>query len=346
MNDQRKGGISWTDFTWSPIRYRTEAGRDVWGCVKISPACKHCYAESIAVRFARGGPYTAKTMGALTPYLHEGECETMLRSRAVAGKRVFVEDMSDLFGEWNSNELIAAVFGVMAARRDVTFQVLTKRSARMRRWVDWAQVAAFAGPVAACLRCVEGILGLEHWHDLDATSNVWPLPNVWLGATVEDQPRANERIPDLLACPAAVHWISAEPMLGPIELGPSMYEWPGGGSRRIDWVICGGESGPRARPMHRTWARSLRDQCVFAGVPFFFKQWGEWAPEGPLSAPQRFVFSDGRSYEPDDAQAMMRDRQDRPGGGGICMYRVGKNVAGALLDGVRWKEISEVPHVM
>ena len=315
MNRQGPTGIAWTDFTWSPIRYRDPTGRDVWGCVKISPACKHCYAESTALRFKRGGPYTAKTMGALTPYLHEGECETMLRSRTVSGRRVFVEDMSDLFGEWNSNELIAAVFGIMSARSDVTFQVLTKRVKRMREWC----------------RIV--------------------LPNVWLGATVEDQPRANERIPDLLACPAAVRWLSVEPMLGPIDLRLCDEEPDADGcyqDRRhgLHWLVVGGESGPRARPMHRTWARSLRDQCVFAGVPFFFKQWGEWAPEGPLSAPQRFVFSDGRSYEPDDAQAMMRDRQDRPGGDGICMYRVGKAAAGALLDSEMWKDIPEVPHVM
>lgn len=144
----------------------------------------------------------------------------------------------------------------------------------------------------------------------------WPLPNVWLGISAEDQPAADERIPLLLQCPAAVRFVSCEPLLGPISLGML-------GTREnwrpvydgIRWVIAGGESGPKARPMHPDWVRSLRDQCQEAGVPFFFKQWGEWLPHVDTV----------REELPTKDQ----------------FTRVGKKAAGRLIDGREWNECPE-----
>jgi protein gp37 len=155
----------------------------------------------------------------------------------------------------------------------------------------------------------------------------WPLPNVWLGVSVEDQTRAEERIPDLLATPAAKRFLSCEPLLGPMHLRCIRFpasnrafldatngrtDYPGPHAHpdlaKVDWVICGGESGPNARPMNPGWARLLRDQCQDAGVPFFFKQWGEWQA-GDNDTPH-----------------------------GLQYYRVGKKAAGAMLDGREWRE--------
>jgi hypothetical protein len=165
---------------------------------------------------------------------------------------------------------------------------------------------------------------------------VWPLPNVWLGTSVEDQQRANERVPVLLDTPAAVRWLSCEPLLGPVDLRQAhlaVRPLP-----RVDWIVAGGESGPRARPMHPDWARSLRDQCAAAGVPFLFKQWGEWAPGGDwphlpdaaLSLRKGFATIipsgayHGRGY-PFSVNAIGRED----------IVRVGKKAAGRLLDGVQ-----------
>jgi protein gp37 len=164
----------------------------------------------------------------------------------------------------------------------------------------------------------------------------WPLPNVWLGVTAGTQATADERIPHLLATPAAVRFSSCEPLLGPVELWSARYRNPIGGltgavtgwSGGVDWVICGGESGPGARPMSPNWARSLRDQCQAAAVPFFFKQWGEWAPMeteklgGDLTA---FVRAgNGKVVSVD----------------GAMMERVGKKAAGRMLEG---RECSQFP---
>jgi protein gp37 len=151
--------------------------------------------------------------------------------------------------------------------------------------------------------------------DSEYPLNDWPLPNVWLGTTAENQEQADKRIPHLLQCPAAKRFVSVEPMLGQVELTKIIYnnkahDCLATSSHRIDWVICGGESGPRARPMHPDWARSLRDQCKAASVPFFFKQWGAWKPW------------DNWTGDPAKWPA----------------ERVGKKKAGSLLDGAEHKE--------
>jgi len=264
-------------------------------------------------------------------------------------RRVFVNSMSDLFHEGLTDGDIAAVFGVMAACPQHTFQVLTKRPERMREWFRWAEELR---PTTLDSLGSSAFLALPaRPHRQIFNGAAWPLPNVWLGVSVEDQGTADERIPLLLQTPAAARFVSAEPLLGPVRLGPWIDRCPNsrhvngwqhgwlfdgdsprivcywchemrdaltgavigrrGTVRVLDWVICGGESGPGARPMHPDWARGLRDQCAGAGVPFFFKQWGEWAP---------FRFDTG----PDP---LMRSL------GRVDVWRMGKRAAGRLLDG-------------
>lgn len=285
-----KTGIEWTDATWNPIR----------GCSRVSEGCRNCYAESVANRFkGQGQPYegliarTGQWNGNITVVDHL--LDHPLRWRKP--RRIFVNSMSDLFHETVPDDVIHAVFSVMAQATQHTFQILTKRPERMR-----------------------DVLTL--WDRIGITGNYFhghPLPNVWLGVSVEDQATADERIPLLLQTPAAVRWISAEPLIGPIDFSgmwvphqnPAMHE---NMLEALDWVVVGGESGKGARPMQLDWARTLRDQCQSAGVPFFFKQWGEFGPNW-------FCDGDGK-YD----------------GGPIWMDRMGKKAAGRLLDGREWNE--------
>lgn len=202
-------------------------------------------------------------------------------------RRIFVNRMSDLFHQDVPNEFIDKVFAVMALAPWHTFQVLTKRPERMRDYLSDRFVTD---------GIEEQMIALLARHpDLEPRQKIYPLPNVWLGVSVEDQDSADARIPLLLRTPAAVRWISAEPLLGPVDLmqlddhsrgGLTIYGWnclyrnPTFGRPGIDWVVVGGESGPNARPMHPDWVRSLRDQCADSGVPFLFKQWGEWGADG------------------------------------------------------------------
>lgn len=275
-------GIAWTDATWNPVR----------GCSRVSDGCRFCYAEVIAARFsdvgrpfhgfanigARKGEHRWTGRVELVPE----KLEEPLRWRKP--RRVFVNSMSDLFHERLSNEDIAAVFGVMARCPHLTFQVLTKRPWRMREWFPWA---ADSPPITALARCVmEAEDRLRVWPDFQPAFRVpWPLPNVWLGVSVEDQATADARIPILLDTPAAVRFVSYEPALGPADFR----RWLGGsidptlppaqiaeawGRVGLAWVIVGGESGPQARPCDVTWARSVRDQCKAAEMAFFMKQRG------------------------------------------------------------------------
>jgi protein gp37 len=216
-----KSGIEWTDATWNPVT----------GCTKISPGCKNCYAERLAVRLrAMGNPRYERGFSVT---LHPDQLALPLRWRRP--KRVFVNSMSDLFHEAIPEGYIRQVFEVMAAAYWHTFQVLTKRSDRL------AEVAPRLP---------------------------WPV-NVWQGVSVESQ-RYTSRIADLQTVPAAVRFLSVEPLLGGIPYLPLA---------GIHWVIVGGESGGRRRPMEAAWAREIRDQCIRAGVPFFFKQWGGRTPK-------------------------------------------------------------------
>jgi len=305
-----KTGIEWTEATWNPVT----------GCSKVSQGCKHCYAEREWPRLSAPRPkpniYTGR---AFTDVMCHPE-KLGIPLRWTKPRMIFVNSMSDLFHESVPDEFILHVFHIMAAGRH-TFQVLTKRPERMMQF-------------------------LNNYQHLRSR----PLPNVWLGVSVEDQATADERIPLLLQTPAAVRWISAEPLLGPInfdsDLRDGLHALGCGdkdcscGDRGIDWLVVGGESGPQARPMHPDWVRSLRDQCQSAGVPFFFKQWGEWvgsdnavAINWPLL--HREMKAAGKVHI---WPAYMAKPAGPPHFGMNFSLRVGKKDACSLLDGCEWKE--------
>lgn len=293
-----KTGIEWTDATWNPIT----------GCSVYSLGCKHCYAMKLAGTRLQHHPSRAGlTVDTKNGPIWTGEVrlnEDWL-TQPMSWKKprmIFVCAHADLFHEAVPDDWIDLVFSAMELSPQHTFQVLTKRASRMR---DYINSRAF---------------------------KYYPLPNVWLGVSIEDQAAANERIPLLLDTPAAVRWISAEPLLGPVRLTglfglitddedvridalegtfvTSRYQEEGTPlGAKLDWVVVGGESGPKARPMHPQWARDLRDQCAEAGVPFLFKQWGEWLPDNQNSN-------------------IPNAHED-----GVCL--VGKKSAGRLLDGVQ-----------
>ena len=244
--------IEWTDATWNPVT----------GCTKVSPGCKHCYAETFAERW-RGIPGHAYEQGfdlKLWP-------ERLKLPFQWSGKprRIFVNSMSDLFHEKVPDRFIGMAWFVMAEHPMHTFQVLTKRAERMRSFVSGPiSMDLFLGVLEDLCALMPGLKIGKHKNSTVA-GGAWFSPNVQLGVSVEDRQRAEERIPLLRATPATVRFLSCEPLLGP--LGALDLEG-------IHWVIVGGESGPGARPMDPDWVREIRDQCVAAGVPFFFKQWG------------------------------------------------------------------------
>jgi protein gp37 len=303
MSDNSR--IEWTDATWNPTA----------GCTKVSPGCDHCYAERLHERFHGPGSFAAVTT-------RPDRIPLPLSWRKP--RRVFVNSMSDLFHDAVPDAFIAETFAVMALAYRHTFQVLTKRHARMR--------ALLASPrfPTLMLRAALTDPRFERCMDIDQRIRqalAWPLPNVWLGVSAETQQWANIRIPFLLDTPAAVRWVSAEPLLGPLDLGPFLRRPLG--LDRLDWVVAGGESGPGARAMLPAWPRALRDQCQAAGVAFFFKQWGEWAPTGyeGVSAVSRLNERPPRFYAPNP------DAPDDPYALGPEMARVGKKAAGRILDG-------------
>ena len=285
-----KSGISWTDATWNPTT----------GCSKVSEGCRNCYAAALAPRLHAMGqkgytelPWTARN-AAENVMCHEDRLEMPLRWKRP--RRIFVNSMSDLFHELVPDDFIDKVFAVMALAPQHTFQILTKRPERMMRYTTKWDVAPRVRVEAHTLRGRMGRMALP--------SEEWPLPNVWLGTSVEDQRAADERIPHLLETPAAVRFLSCEPLLGPVDLTdvsnardivPDYFDaltgtsYPSSGhppiqydTPTIDWVIAGGESGPGYRPMNLDWVRSLRSQCVAAGVPFFGKQASGPRNEMPL----------------------------------------------------------------
>ncbi len=347
MADQT--GIEWTDATWNPVA----------GCAVVSPGCTNCYAMKFAARLAAMGQ--AKYQGLTQPSkagpvwtgkIALDDAALIQPLRWKKPRRIFVNSMSDLFHESVPDDFIDKVFAVMALTPQHTYQVLTKRADRMRSLLhDWS---LFAANVRSEMNDQAPGWGMGDDRIVEACIRIsaGPLPNVWLGVSVEDQKFADERIPLLLDTPAAIRWISAEPLLGPIKLNDiedcdnhrnydALRGQEIGGYRdsgnKLDWVVVGGESGPDARPMHPDWARSLRDQCGYAGVPFFFKQWGEWVDERDATA-------SGHAPGPSmfDAQGMptgdrwhFYDPDDRLGG---AMIRIGKKAAGHLLDGVEHRE--------
>lgn len=294
--------IEWTDATWNPIT----------GCTLVSEGCRNCYAAHLAATRLKHHPSreglatmnaegVAKFTGKVR--FNEGWLDQPLRWKRP--RMIFVCAHGDLFHEAVPDEWIDRVFAVMALAQRHTFQVLTKRPERMR--------AYFAGEPYDRINGESAIF--EHWDRMEELDPP-PMRNVWLGTSVEDQATANERTLHLIETPAAVRFISAEPLLGPVDLtelwidgdpDQSMSALHGirscpdgscfyGGS--IDWVIVGGESGRHAREMKADWARSLRDQCRGTATSYYFKQWGNWingANVGNKSATGRYL--DGRTWD-------------------------------------------------
>lgn len=293
-----KSKIEWTDATWNPAV----------GCTKVSPGCDHCYAEGVVNRFAGTSPAFPTTFDVVNV-----RSDRFLTQPLRWGKPrlVFVNSLSDLFHADVSDEFIAEVWAVMAACPQHVFQLLTKRHGRMR--------SLLSSP-----RWPELLVSRAHWpRDVDPEL---PLPNVWLGVSVEDQTWARTRLPALMDTPAAVRWVSAEPLLGPLDLALWLYRIPEPTTPVLDWVVVGGESGPGARPMHPAWARQIRDECEDAGVPFLFKQWGAYV-EDTATFPSRAAVSvppGPMGYPPGEGPATVR------------MLKLGKHDAGRLLDGCTW----------
>ena len=262
--------IEWASDTWNPLHARrVDDGKTGWHCEKVSSGCANCYAETFNGRRLPGGgtglAYTKRSRELVETYLDEKVLAAPLRWRKP--RRVFVCSMTDLFGEWVSDEQIDRVFAVMALASSSTFMVLTKRAERMRGYVLGADGREIRLDIPGAV--------------LDREPFDWPLPNVWLGVSCEDQATADERIPHLLATPAAVRFVSAEPLLGPIDLmrfPPVLTNMKEAvvdtDQHGVDWVIVGGESGPGARPCNVRWVRSSVEQCREAGVAPFVKQLG------------------------------------------------------------------------
>jgi len=253
--------IQWTDATWNPVV----------GCTKVSEGCRHCYAERLAPRL--GQKFTDIT-------IHTDRLETPFHWKKP--RRVFVNSLSDLFHEEIPESFIEQVFGIMASAKQHTFQVLTKRPARMLEFMNERELYGRQYTVV---------------HE-----GVWPPKNVWLGVSCEDQKTFQERWAILRKVPAAVRFLSLEPLLGPIDMQGEIWEdlgervWP-------DWIIVGGESGHGARPCSLDWIRSIRDQCKSAGIACFVKQLGS----KPHSIPDKISHRGSEIKKPDGFYRWLND---------------------------------------
>jgi protein gp37 len=337
--------ISWCERSdWNPIR----------GCTRVSEGCRRCYAERIAARFSGPGhPFhgfaeRTKTGPRWTGKveLQEGRLDLPLRWRKPA--RIFVSSTSDVFHEALPDEAIDKIFAVMALAPQHVFMVLTKRAGRMREYLTADRRFERCGAVddlfpqrTDASRAARDLLARQTAPGFSA-----PLENIWLGVSVEDQAHADARIPDLLATPAALRWISAEPLLGPVDLTgalPCILSRGIGndpGYSTIDWVVAGGESQGSDRPSHPDWFRSLRDQCQAARVPFHFKQWGDWRPDNLLDNPRRrglLMRSDGRRPSDSDIGRMLDGTFDFTGYQHFSDVGAGSRT----LDGRIWDEFPE-----
>lgn len=340
MGDKAK--IEWTDFTWNVIT----------GCSVKSAGCKNCYAMKLAGTRLQHHPSRAglTTETSARP-VWNGEVrfnadwlDQPLRLKRP--RKIFVCAHSDLFHESVPDEWIDRVFAVMALAPQHTFQVLTKRPERMLAYLSSRNGMGNAD-ICRAINSIPHNMG-----DRNGALSM-PLPNVWLGVSIENQAAADERIPLLLQTPAAVRWISAEPLLGHIDLtkiGGSRNELEISddaltgriglrhGSKQgnsIDWVVVGGEYGSNARPMHPEWVRSLRDQCIGAVVPFLYKQHGEWlattfCDDDMAMLPSKrtvYVGMNGIFHDGSEGVDLFGSEEETAW--------VGKKAAGRLLDGVQ-----------
>lgn len=319
--------IEWTDATWNPLA----------GCSLVSPGCTNCYAMRDAHRLANnpspkvsakyeGTTRLVKGKPVWTGRVNLADDATLTQPlRWSRPRRIFVNSMSDLFHEDVPDEWIDRIFAVMALCPQHQFQVLTKRAARMREYMTDPATMANIYELMANMA-----FGKAAKAELSALGS-WPLPNVWLGVSAEDQTRADERIPLLLETPAAIRWISAEPLLGGLDLLPWL--------DRLDWVVVGGESGPGARPMHPDWVHYIRRQCTATATPFLFKQWGAWVP----STPEKASGNPRSGWRCLAAHPHVpRAKELYPDTGAAFVEHVGKKAAGRLLDGVEHNGYPEI----
>ncbi len=309
--------IEWSDKVWNPVR----------GCSLVGPGCTNCYAMKQAHRFSapgqpyagltrlrtKGGPVWTGTVREVPEMLGEP-----LRWRKPS--RVFVNSMSDLFHEDVSDDFIEAVFGVMQSAGHHTFQVLTKRPERMQHFMSHASAERCAAEMVLRKIDFESPGGRRDRLRHDPPGWTWPPRNVWLGVSVEDQQRAEERIPHLLATPAAVRFLSCEPLLGPLTIGlrgvipATIARGYAPVSSRIDWAIVGGESGPGARPCHAGWVHNLVREFVDVEVPIFVKQAGAYVVD------RNDVGFEAETVDPPDPESWptpVRVEED------LCGYRDG-----------------------
>lgn len=317
-----KSDIEWTDASYTPIRARNlKTGKVGWHCEHATTGCEFCYAETLNKRLGTGLPFKPGHRSDIEIFLDPQMLLAPLKWKK--SRMIFVCSMTDLFADFVPDEWIDAEFAIMALTPHHTYQVLTKRAERMRDYLSRKDVAA-RWVMAACQ-----IAKIKSCYDVASPVKAagWQakgLPNVWLGISTERQKEADERIPLLLDTPAAVRFVSAEPLLGPLDLSricimpqkpgsiragihlnaltgrycesgmPYLGDWdingpcpPPSEQRRLDWVITGGESGPNARPSHPQWFRDIRDACEAAGVAFFFKQWGTWGRDAGITTDER-----------------------------------------------------------
>ena len=353
-----KTSIEWTDHSINAFRARDREGHVGHYCEKISAGCTHCYASGLQKRFQMP-EYRADKREGIEVFLDESKLQEVLRRRVPT--KYFWCDMTDMFLECYPFDWIDKCFAVMALTPQHTHQVLTKRPRRMLEYCRRLGRHNFVDPVSLAMKQMNSDRGAFY----KLTPTGWCFPNIWLGVSVEDQKTADERVPLLLQTPAAVRWVSYEPALGSVDFddltvkepkgewhfscldNDSLEDDPDFHGAHIDWLVCGGESGHGARPMHPDWARSVRDQCVAAGVPFFFKQWGAWQNGSDVRCrPEITVYADGRACG-FTREAIVAEEQ-RSGilhsGQDMCpvlMSRVGKKAAGRLLDGREWNQFPQ-----
>jgi protein gp37 len=298
--------IEWTDVTWNPVT----------GCDKVSQGCKNCYAEVMHRRLR--GMYPEKYN---KPFLGGIEIHPKELKKPGSWKKprkVFVNSMSDLFHKDVPFEFIRKVFQAMFQYKQHTYQVLTKRPDIMLKFFEWIKTSD----------------NVIYEHYLNTT-------HIWLGTSCEDQKTADERIPYLLQVPAAIRFLSCEPLISSVSICQSVtvYMFHEYGSfqstyfgDKIQWVICGGESGHKARPMHPDWVKRLRAECKTANVPFFFKQWGEYIPNRSL--PDELTSNHKSIWLSDDSGTLTNPDLDTVMGRSMeLMVNVGKHKSGNSLSG-------------
>ena len=361
-----------TAIEWTHIPgYRGETWNPIVGCSIASKGCTNCYAMRFANNRLDGNPKTPHYAGTTekvngnpvwTGKVALASEKTLLKPLSWREPRsIFVNSMGDLFHEDVPDEWIDQVFAIAALCPQHIFIILTKRAERMQKYCKALGKSQSKKRIDQAIESI-GIQKAFFYHLGDIG---WQLPNVWLGVSTEDQATADERIPYLLSTPAAVRFVSCEPLLSNITLEylhSQIYDCEidalngthgivrphGGKSNKLDWVIAGGESGQNARPMHPDWARSLRDQCQAANVPFFFKQWGEWVDRADQSASVKVITNDGATFEyemEDLAAAYSTYGPSSVWDSRTIISRVGKKKAGHLLDGVEhfnWPECVKV----